>query len=52
MKKTDTQFQNQSKNKLFQGPNEVHKNTLKEKFMQEFTENFMQLLLEMVNQNV
>jgi hypothetical protein len=33
-------------------PNEAHKNTLKEKILQVITENFMEMLLDMVNQKV
>jgi hypothetical protein len=33
-------------------PNEAHKNTLKEEILQVITENFMEMLLDTVNQNV
>jgi predicted house-cleaning noncanonical NTP pyrophosphatase (MazG superfamily) len=33
-------------------PKEAHKNTLKEEILQVITENFMELLLDMVNQNI
>jgi hypothetical protein len=33
-------------------PNEAHQNNLKEEILQVITENFMELLLNMVNQNV
>jgi hypothetical protein len=33
-------------------PNDVHKTTLKEEIRQVITENFMEMLLAMVNQNV
>jgi hypothetical protein len=33
-------------------PNKAHKNTLKKELLQEITENFMEMLLERVNQNV
>jgi hypothetical protein len=33
-------------------PNDAHKNTLKEEILQIITENFMEMLLDMVNQNV
>jgi hypothetical protein len=33
-------------------PNEAHKNTLKEEILQEITENFMEMLLDKVNQNI
>jgi hypothetical protein len=31
---------------------DAHKNILKEEFLQELTENFMEKILDMVNQNV
>jgi hypothetical protein len=33
-------------------PNEAHKNTLKEEILQVFKENFIEMILDMVNQNV
>jgi hypothetical protein len=33
-------------------PNKAHKNTLKEEILQVITENFMEMFLDMVNQNV
>jgi hypothetical protein len=33
-------------------PNNDHKNTLKEEILQEITENFMEKILDMANQNV
>jgi hypothetical protein len=33
-------------------PNDAHKNILKEEILQVFTENFREMLLDMVNQNV
>jgi hypothetical protein len=33
-------------------PNKAHKNTLEEQILQVITENFMEMLLDMVNQNV
>jgi hypothetical protein len=33
-------------------PNEAHKNTLKEEILQEITENFMEMLIDKVNQNI
>jgi hypothetical protein len=33
-------------------PNDVHKNTLKEEILQVMTENFMEMILDMVNQKV
>jgi hypothetical protein len=50
MKKTDTSSRlQQNKDKLYQGPNEAHKNTLKEGILQEIMENFMEMLLDKVN---
>jgi hypothetical protein len=43
---------NKTKTNYGKEPNEAHKNTLKEKILQEITENFMEMLLDMVNQNV
>jgi molecular chaperone DnaK (HSP70) len=33
-------------------PNDVHKNKLKEEILQVITENFMEMILDMVNQNI
>jgi hypothetical protein len=33
-------------------PNETHKNTMKEEILQVINENFIKMLLDMVNQNV
>jgi hypothetical protein len=33
-------------------PNDTHKNNLKEEILHEITENFMEMLLDMINQNV
>jgi hypothetical protein len=33
-------------------PNKAHKNILKEEILQEITENFMEMLLDIVNQNI
>jgi hypothetical protein len=54
MKKIDTQFQTQKKTKInyAKKPNEAHKNNLKEETLQVITENFMEMLLDMVNQNI
>jgi hypothetical protein len=53
MKKTDTQFQTPMKQTNdAKDPNNTHKNTLKEEILQVITENFMEMLLDMVNQNV
>jgi hypothetical protein len=43
---------NKTKINYAKEPNEVHKNTLKEEIMQVITENFMEMLLDMVNQNI
>jgi hypothetical protein len=51
MKKTDTQFQTPNNNKkidYLKEPNEAHKNTLKK----EITENFVEMLLDKVNQTI
>jgi chromosome segregation ATPase len=42
----------QNKDKLCQGTNEAHKNNLKEEILQVITENFMEILLDKVNQNI
>jgi chorismate synthase len=53
MKKMDTQFQTQTKQIDYpKEPNEAHKNSLKEEILQVITENFMEMLLDKVNQNV
>jgi hypothetical protein len=54
MKKTDTQFQTPTKQKInyTNEPNDAHKNNLKEESLQVITENFREILLDMVNQNV
>jgi hypothetical protein len=52
MKKTYTQIQTQqNKDKLCQKPNEVHKNNLKEEILQVINEIFIEMILNMVNQN-
>jgi hypothetical protein len=53
MKKKDTQFQSPTKQRLNDAkePRDAHKNTLKEEILQVITENFMEILLDMVNQN-
>jgi hypothetical protein len=33
-------------------PSDAYKNTLKEEILQEITENFMEMLVDMVNQNI
>jgi hypothetical protein len=43
---------NKTKINYAKEPNEVHKNTLKEEILQVITENFMEMLLDMVNQNI
>jgi hypothetical protein len=53
MKKMDTQFQTPTKQRNYaKKPNEAHKNNLKEEILQVITENFMEMLLDMVNQNI
>jgi hypothetical protein len=52
MKKTDMHFQTPKKQRNYvKKPNEGHKNTMKEEILQVITENFMEMLLDMVNQN-
>jgi hypothetical protein len=43
-----------NKTKIYEAeePNNVYKNTLKEEILQVITENFMEILLDMVNQNI
>jgi uncharacterized protein YdeI (BOF family) len=43
---------NKTKINYSKEPNEAHKNTLKGEILQEITENFMEILLDKVNQNV
>jgi hypothetical protein len=43
---------NKTKINYTKEPKEAHKNTLKEEILQVITENFMEMLLDMVNQNV
>jgi GH24 family phage-related lysozyme (muramidase) len=43
---------NKTKINYAKEPNEAHKNILKEEILQVITENFMKMLLDMVNQNV
>jgi uncharacterized protein YecA (UPF0149 family) len=52
MKKMDTQIHTPKKKKYAKEPNEAHKNNLKEEILQVITKNFMEMLLDMVNQNV
>jgi hypothetical protein len=52
MKKMDTQFQTATKQRYAKEPNGDHKNMLKEEILQVITENFIKMLLDMVNQNV
>jgi hypothetical protein len=33
-------------------PNDIHKDTVKEEILQVITENFMEMLLDMINQNI
>jgi hypothetical protein len=43
---------NKTKINYAKEPNEAHKNTLKKEILQEITENFMEMLPDIVNQNV
>jgi hypothetical protein len=43
---------NKTKINYAKEPNNAHKNTLKEEILQVITKNFMEILLDMVNQNV
>jgi hypothetical protein len=54
MKKTDTQSQTPIKQRqtIPKESNEAHKNFLKEEILQEIIENFMDMILDKVNQNV
>jgi hypothetical protein len=53
MKKMDAKIQTpQNKDKLFQETQLTHKNTLKEEILQVINENFIQMILDMVNQNI
>jgi hypothetical protein len=53
MNKTDVHSRlQQNKDKLCQRTNEVHKNCMKEEMLQVITENFIEIILDMVNKNV
>jgi hypothetical protein len=53
MKKTVTQFQTPTtKINYAKKPNKAQKNNLKEEILQVITENFMEMLLDKINQNV
>jgi hypothetical protein len=53
MNKTDADSRlQQNKDKLCQRTNEAHKNYLKEEILQVITENFIEIILDMVNKNV
>jgi hypothetical protein len=43
---------NKTKINYIKKSNEVHKNTLKEEILQVINENFIEMLLDMVNQNI
>jgi hypothetical protein len=43
---------NKTKRNYTKEPNEAHKNTLKEEIWQVINENFIEMILDMVNQNV
>jgi uncharacterized membrane protein YcgQ (UPF0703/DUF1980 family) len=42
---------NKTKTNYAKEPNEAHKNTLKEEILQVVNENFIEMILDMVNQN-
>jgi hypothetical protein len=53
LKKTDTQIQIPAKQRNYiKDLNKAHKNYLKEEIMQVINENFTEMILDMVNQNV
>jgi hypothetical protein len=53
MKKMDTQFQTLTKQRNYiKEPNRIHKNNLKVEILQVITDNFMEMLLDIVNWNV
>jgi hypothetical protein len=54
MKKMDTQTPDSNKTKInyTKEPNKPHKNSLKEEILQVINDNFIEMLLDMVNQNV
>jgi TPP-dependent pyruvate/acetoin dehydrogenase alpha subunit len=54
MKKMDTQYQTPTKQRktMPRNPTKSIKNTLKEEILQIITENFMEMLLDLVNQNI
>jgi hypothetical protein len=43
---------NKTKTNYTKEPNEAHKNTLKEEILQVINENFIEMLLHMVNENI
>jgi hypothetical protein len=43
---------NKTKRKYTKEPNKAHKNNLKEEILQVINENFIEMILDMVNQNV
>jgi hypothetical protein len=43
---------NKTKINYVKEPNKAHKNTLREEILQVITENFMEMLLDMFNQNI
>jgi hypothetical protein len=45
-------YSNKTKINCAKVPNEAQKNTLKEEILQEITENFMEMILDKINQNV
>jgi hypothetical protein len=54
MKKTDALFRTPKKNKdkWHKGPHNAHNNFFIEEILQVISENFMEMLLDMVNQNI
>jgi methionyl-tRNA synthetase len=53
MKKMDTQMQTPTKQRNYtKEPNEAHKNNVKEEILQVIHENFIEMILDMVNQKV
>jgi hypothetical protein len=54
MKETDTQIQNPKKKKINYAKehNEDHKNNLEKEILQIINENFIEMILDMVNQNI
>jgi hypothetical protein len=51
-KRYPTPDSNKTKINYIKEPKEAHKNILKDEILQVITENFMEMLLDMVNQNI